>query len=172
MQEENADLARLQGQAEHDVRALRADTQFYKDELARVQADAEAAARAHARAMKELQAEYMDASSRLDQQTRDHTVVSSNSAAVARSLKDTRAHYEKKLTRTTDRAQRAEAKVESLRIKLRGVRSAFCFLAFSFHLFFVLSFLSCVCSVGHGWDLARALVISPSASPCVPNEHV
>lgn len=70
--------------------------------------------------------DYMDASSRLDQQSRATSDTAAGTAQVARTLADTRKHYEEKLQAATDRAQDAEAKAESLAIQLQNVRAPRC----------------------------------------------
>ena len=68
------------------------------------------------------QVDYMDASSRLDQQSRATSDTAAGTAQVARTLSETRKLYEEKLQAATDRAQDAEAKAESLAIQLQNVR--------------------------------------------------
>jgi len=67
------------------------------------------------------QAQYMDASSRLDQQSRANSDTAGASAAVARSLGEVRKDYEAKLRKAEARAETAEEKAKHLEQELDRV---------------------------------------------------
>lgn len=67
------------------------------------------------------QAQYMDASSRLDQQSRANSDTAGASAAVARSLGEVRKDYEAKLRSAEARAETAEEKAKHLEQELDRV---------------------------------------------------